>query len=167
MSSQKLTHGRRKSCGLNGHRYVVERKPGLTAQHESEYQSWRNMHERCEQPRHKNFPNYGGRGIKVSPQWKSFEVFLRDMGRKPDSKFTIERNDVNGHYEHGNCRWASRDEQRRNKRNSVFVTYQGKRMLLIDVISELGLSKTIVRSRLAQGWTLEQAIAIPKGGSQK
>lgn len=117
----KLRNGRRKACGINGHRFKAEHDPGITTVYKSEYQSWRNMHSRCNSSSHKNYPNYGARGITICPEWKSFEVFLRDMGRKPDPKFTIERDDTNGHYVPGNCRWASREDQHRNKRNSVYV----------------------------------------------
>jgi hypothetical protein len=90
---------------------------------------------------------------------------MLDMGRKPDPKFTIEREDVNGNYEPKNCRWISRKDQGRNKRNSVFVTYQGRRLLLIDLVEELGLTRNVVYQRLKLGWTLAQAIALPKGSA--
>lgn len=86
---------------------------------------------------------------------------MLDMGRKSDPKFTIEREDVNGNYEPTNCKWISRKDQGRNKRTSVFVTYQGKKMLLIDLVEELGLSRQLVYKRLKLGWTLAQAIALP------
>lgn len=90
---------------------------------------------------------------------------MLDMGRKADSKFTIEREDVNGNYEPTNCKWISRKDQGRNKRTSMFVTYQGKKMLLIDLVEELGLSRNNVYQRLKLGWTLAQAIALPNGSS--
>ena len=103
---------------------------------------------------------YGGRGITVDPRWNEFKQFMLDMGRKPDPKFTIERENVNGNYEPKNCKWISRKDQGRNKRNSVFVTYNGKKMLLIDLVEDLGLSRQIVYERLKLGWTLAQAIAF-------
>ena len=121
------------------------------------------MIERCTDPQHKNYKNYGARGITVDPRWSEFKNFMLDMGRKPDPKFTIEREDVNGNYEPKNCHWISRKDQGRNKRNSVFVTYNGKRMLLIDLVEDLGLSRSIVYGRLKGGWTLAQAIALPNG----
>lgn len=135
----------------------------LTMQFKSEYQSWMNMRERCNNPNNKKYPIYGARGITVCERWNEFKNFMLDMGRKPDPKFTIEREDVNGNYEPGNCKWISRKDQGRNKRNSVFVTYQGKRMLLIDIVEELGLSRGLVYQRLKLGWTLAQAIALPNG----
>jgi hypothetical protein len=133
----------------------------LTVEYRSEYQSWMSMRARCFDPAHVKYPVYGGRGITVDPRWGSFKSFMLDMGRKPDPRFTIEREDVNGNYEPKNCKWISRKDQGRNKRNSVFVTYKGRRMLLIDLVEELGLSRNVVYQRLKLGWTLAQAIALP------
>jgi hypothetical protein len=72
---------------------------------------------RCENPNVERYPHYGGRGISICEEWReSFEAFLRDMGRKPSPDHSIDRIDVNGNYEPGNCRWATDSEQQRNKR---------------------------------------------------
>ena len=82
-----------------------------------EYQSWKGMKQRCNNPRHKQFHDYGGRGITVCAKWeKSFDQFFKDVGPKPEAGYTIDRinNDIG--YEPGNCRWATRLEQSANKR---------------------------------------------------
>jgi len=82
-----------------------------------EYNSWRAMIERCENPNHIGFKYYGGRGIKICARWRSsFEAFFADMGPKPSPRHTLDRKDNERGYEPDNCRWATPAEQRANQR---------------------------------------------------
>jgi hypothetical protein len=81
-----------------------------------EYKSWAAMKQRCQNSNHEHYPYYGGRGITVCQRWLgSFENFLEDMGPRPEGR-TLDRVDPNGHYEPDNCRWATPQEQRANRR---------------------------------------------------
>lgn len=71
---------------------------------------------RCTYPRHPFYPDYGGRGITVCDEWRTFSNFLSDMGERPDG-MTLERDDVDGNYEPGNVRWADTYTQRWNRRD--------------------------------------------------
>jgi hypothetical protein len=82
------------------------------------YRSWHAMRQRCENKNTIAYPDYGGRGIRVCPEWKSFEVFLKDMGERPEGK-TLDRIRVNENYGPGNCRWSTRREQAVNKRKRI------------------------------------------------
>jgi hypothetical protein len=80
------------------------------------YRSWRSMLRRCNDPKQKQYHDYGGRGISVHPDWCDFAAFYAHMGDRPEGT-TLDRIDTDGNYEPGNCRWATRSEQRRNQRN--------------------------------------------------
>ena len=120
------------------------------------------MHERCYNRKHKRYKVYGRRGIRVCKEWKgNFAKFLEDMGPKPGPQHTIERDNVHGHYEKNNCRWATRAEQYRNLQRSIYVMHEGEKKLLLDVPIPEGISATALRSRLAIGWPLEKALTTP------
>lgn len=82
------------------------------------WRAWAGMKQRCLNPANPKYPDYGGRGIRVCERWLSFEGFLEDMGEKPDG-MSLDRIDVNGNYEPGNCRWATAKEQCDNRRLSA------------------------------------------------
>lgn len=82
-----------------------------------EYMIWSQMKSRCLRPTHKQFNEYGGRGISVCKEWiESFNAFYRDMGPKPEG-FSIERINNDGNYEPSNCKWTDRRSQNTNKRD--------------------------------------------------
>lgn len=126
------------------------------------------MHERCYNKKHKRHKAYGRRGIRVCAEWKNnFEKFIEDMGPKPGPQHTIERNNVHGHYEKNNCRWATRAEQYRNVQRSIYVIHEGEKKLLLDVPLPDWLPATTLRSRLAIGWPLEPALTEPVRRNKK
>lgn len=85
------------------------------------YNSWAGMLARCQNPRHKQFAEYGGRGITVCARWQKFENFLADMGERPCG-LSIDRRDNSGNYEPGNCRWATPKQQSNNRRKRRWKT---------------------------------------------
>lgn len=88
-----------------------------------EYHAWVNMRRRCDgrDASPDKLKNYHHRGVAVCIRWHSFELFLQDMGPRPSAAHSIDRIDVNGHYEPGNCRWATAAIQSRNRRGCLTV----------------------------------------------
>lgn len=118
------------------------------------YRAWRNMKDRCLNPKNKHWADYGGRGIKVCKEWLSFEGFWNDMQWTYEEELTLDRRDNNYHYCKSNCRWATLMEQAANKRNNVAV-YKG------ETARQAGLringNPSLVYQRLNAGWSIEQA----------
>lgn len=108
-----------------------------------EYQAWLDMRRRCGNPTHKDYRHYGGRGITVCPAWlQSFNTFLADMGSRPTG-LTLERIDNDRGYEPGNCKWATRKEQRHNSRPPVCTNGGDKyRLTSLEVGASLVVENT-------------------------
>lgn len=124
---------------------------------------WSRMVARCTRPDDLAFGKYGGRGIKVCDRWReSFEAFLADMGPRPSMDHSIDRYpNPRGNYEPGNCRWATREEQARNRTDSVLLTLDGVTMCVVAWAEKLGIRAGAIFNRLDRGWSVEDALRTP------
>lgn len=157
IASSSLRNGLTRSCGCLISETTSKRMFVHGKKNTREYRSWRNMIERCERKTHKDFKNYGGRGIKVHLSWRhDFLFFLESMGACPEG-FKIERIDNNKGYEPGNCRWATQAEQSRNTRRNRYIEGFGERRLLCDWSELLKIKASSLLRSLQLGRTLEQA----------
>lgn len=116
----------------------------------SEWNSYRAAKYRCSSPNASDYKYYGGRGIEF--RFDSFQHFLFVLGRKPASTYTLEREDVNGHYEPGNVKWATRKEQMNNMRRNRLVTAFGRTQTFIQWVEETGLCSRSLNFRITRGW---------------
>lgn len=162
-----LKSGRTKSCGCLRRDLGValgsaSRRHGESSNSKSppssEYRSWGSMISRCYNPNHRDFKNYGARGITVCDQWRnSFETFLADVGRRPSSKHSIDRIDNDGSYEPENVRWATACQQNRNKRGS-FRTIDGVTKPLAEWIEMAPVHRTTYMRRIREGMSERDAL---------
>jgi hypothetical protein len=150
----RMTSGHTKSCGcIKGQANRTHGMKGTPT-----HNSWCAMKQRCNYPKHTQFAAYGGRGIRVCDRWNlSFEDFLADMGERPDGT-TIERDDTNGHYEPGNCRWATMPEQQRNRRSTIKIERDGVTKCVKDWCDDLGIDADRVYKRIRRGVAPEEAL---------
>lgn len=148
-----LTHGLSGSCGCSKQTHGQSRS--------RLYHIWQGMKGRCLNSENRDYPKYGGRGIKVFEEWrKSFETF-RDwaIANGYRSDLSIDRIDVNGDYCPQNCRWATANEQCNNRRKTIFLLYGGRKQSLSEWSHETGIKYVTLRKRFEKGWPTEKILS--------
>lgn len=130
-------------CGPKGRHRSLHGMTGTRV-----YRIWRQMHQRCENPKAEGYNNYGGRGIKVALRWDQFPNFLEDMGEPPTKDHTIDRKKTNEDYSKENCKWATWTEQHRNRRDNNLITAFGKTKCLTAWAEEYKLPVSTLKNRL-------------------
>jgi len=128
------------------------------------------MIDRCHNPKHVYFRNYGGRGISVCEEWRGdggFERWLDYVGPKPSPKHTLDRVDNNRGYEPGNVRWATATQQQRNRRDARMLVAGEVKEHLCDAADRLGISESTMTSRLAKGWSIDRLLATPVAKTER
>ena len=157
-----LTGGVKRSCGCFQSEVTSKRSKTHGMTKSPTYKSWRSMIRRCEAPGDISYPRYGGRGISVCARWRdSFQAFLDDMGERPSRSQQLDRIDNEGNYTPGNCRWATRKEQARNRRSNTMLSHDGKTMCIAAWADHLGWTQGQIHNRLSYGWSIERALTQP------
>jgi hypothetical protein len=126
-----------------------------------EYATWIGIKRRCYDTKYKDFPNWGGRGIKVCDRWNSsFSAFLEDMGPRPSLDHQIDRIDPDGDYEPANCRWVTaRQQGAEHRRDIIPITIDGTNYPSIKAASDaFGARYSTVLQRIYAGIPAEQAV---------
>jgi hypothetical protein len=133
-----------------------------------EYRSWAAMVQRCTNPKHKHYADYGGRGVTVCERYRDsktgFASFLEDVSTRPEG-MTLDRADTERGYEPGNVRWSTRKVQQRNRRVSRMVEIDGVTKVLAAWCEEYGMAPNVVSGRLKRGWEPKAALETPVRGA--
>jgi len=156
----RLRSGMTKSCGC----LVKENKPLLThglSKKTPEYFVWVTMRQRINNKKDKHYLDYGGRGLTISKEWDNYPAFLKDMGRRPNNKYSLERIDNNKGYSKNNCKWATAKEQTNNQRSNHKLTLNGKTQNISQWAEELDVPYSRILSRLRYGWSDERTLTAP------
>jgi len=160
VQAYNLNSGNSKSCGCARIRRGSDShffKHGETES--AEFNSWKELKNKCYNIGNKQYVDYGGRGITVCPRWlESYENFINDMGDKPSSIHSIDRADNDKGYEYSNCYWATPTQQANNRRSSRYITHEGKTLTLAEWARHLDIHYKKLWKRLKLGWTFADAI---------
>ncbi|HHZ8399246.1 hypothetical protein [Pseudomonas aeruginosa] len=178
VKSSNLRSGSTRSCGClasewasalgSNREFVRKRAVKVTAHGHSrrglktpEYRTWLGMKRRCYDEKYKDFPNWGGRGIKVCERWnESFEAFLKDMGPRPAGRYSIDRIDPDGDYCPENCRWATIQQQAsENQRRLTRVEIDGTQFTSIaQACAHFGVNVSTAHQRIKAGIPVDIAV---------
>ena len=140
------------SCGCFFKEQLIKRNKTHGKSETKEYNSWRQIKQRCYNPRNNSYHDYGDRGIRVCDRWlNSFENFYKDMGKCPDECDGVDRIDNNGNYCPSNCKWSTSLENAQNKRNSLIIEYGGKSYTCSALARKLNINKSTLRYRYLNG----------------
>ena len=155
-----LKSGNTRSCGCLQPEVAstINRKHG--SWQTREYAIWEAMKGRCQNQKNSGYRYYGGRGIRVAPDFQTFEGFLAYMGPCPPG-CSIDRIDTDGDYCPGNVRWASHSTQMRNTRVNRRYEFGGQNLTLIEWCERTGFRLSTLAGRLRLGWSIKDVLTLP------
>jgi hypothetical protein len=125
------------------------------------YRSWTSMLERCSNPSRETYGRYGGRGITVCSEWRSFAAFAAWANAAGYARrLQIDRYpDNDGNYEPCNCRWVTSAQNNQNRSDNVRLTHDGRTMTAVEWARELALPPAAIYRRVKAGWPVEKALS--------
>lgn len=160
-----LKSGNTTSCGCYKRENAKALYSSVRQNDKRLYAVWNGIKQRCTNENNKSFHDYGGRGIKMDPEWANHYEAFYDWAIKSGYKdgMEIDRIDNDGDYCESNCRFVSRDVQANNKRNVKLYTIDGVTKSLPQWCVEYGQEYFFVRQRVyTLGWSIEDALTTPK-----
>lgn len=126
------------------------------------YNIWRSMRQRCNNPKTRNYKNYGGRGIRVCNEWEDFQTFVKWAFQSGyNDTLTIDRENTDGNYCPENCRWTTYKKQNNNRRDNRLIEYNGEIHTLSEWSDIIGIKMPTLWKRIKDGWSIEKAFTSP------
>lgn len=163
VSANNLTRGSAKSCGCKMNDNPQNKPNPLKLNNPRLYSIWTGMKIRCLNPNSARYSDYGGRGITICEDWKSFDDFcLWALSNGYEDGLTIERLDNDKSYCPSNCTWITKSEQNKNKRNLRMYTYNGETKHLAEWSRQYNIKYNLLYDRLNLGIPFERAITMQK-----
>jgi hypothetical protein len=159
VASGSLRNGETRSCGCLNREVLSCRSRTHGMSKTREWAAYSAAKNRCQNPNADRFPEYGARGIEF--RFQDFDSFWAELGPRPSPKHSVDRIDVEGHYEPGNVRWATQKEQCLNRRRARILEFQGRKQNLGTWSEELGIGHNTILARLKRGWSVERALSTP------
>jgi hypothetical protein len=153
-----LRTGTSKSCGCVSAAATKIRETihGMTGT--PTHNIWKGMFRRCYSTNELSYKDYGRRGIKICKRWHQFKYFLADMGMRPSVHHSIDRINNDGDYKPSNCRWATREEQAKNRRSSIIIDTPEGPMSIHEAAKKCGLGWSGMYQRYLKGWPLAKLL---------
>lgn len=171
VTTSNLTCNRIRSCGCIKQEILMKRNITHNQRHTKLYEVWKSIKQRCYNPKHHAYKNWGGRGIKVCDEWKeNFQAFYdwsysngykEECQKSEKDKLTIDRINNDGDYCPSNCRWVNRTTQSRNKRVNKKIIYKNEEHCLVEWCEILNLYYQTINARLRRGWSIEKSFETP------
>lgn len=154
-----LSSGATTSCGCYHKEVTIQKFTKHGKRNTRLYKIWKGIKYRCA---NRNYKYYGGRGITICYEWKDNFINFYEwaVNNGYDDTLSIDRIDVNGNYEPSNCRWATPEQQSRNRRYCKYFTYNNETRCIREWCEILHLNYKTVSTRLSRNWTIEKALEL-------
>lgn len=153
-----LLSGSITSCGCY-HRLITTTHGGTKDNHGKR---WKNMMERCYNPKNNAYKNYGARGITVCSRWHDVANYVADIKEGYLEGLEIDRIENDKGYSPGNTRWTTSKVNSNNRRSCVMITIDGITASVTAHADRLGVNPTLAINRISSlGWNPEKALKTP------
>ena len=157
-----LRSGHTKSCGCLCADKLRERRTTHGDSTSRLYRIWKDIIRRCEDPRRRGYADYGGRGIEICEEWKSYEMFREwALSHGYNESLSIDRINNDEGYCPANCQWTDDITQANNKRSNHLITVGNKTMTMAQWSRETSIPYSALQARIAAGWDVEDAVTTP------